>query len=211
MILRTIMILLLAGGLMAADLDSTRQARVSVYRLLGMDTTGTDNLGTGEVDFYVNQGIKRVNEDLRVYRKHENITLADGTYYYVLDSVVFLVAAWAMNSDSVYGLRAVNMDTFNGRWEFDEDGIGYPEYYFLWGDSVGFVPSPRASGNVVDVLYAHLIPTDSIRFLPSSYRFGAVLYAAFLAANDVGVDGQVFINSYAEFINSKRGIEPSKK
>jgi hypothetical protein len=200
--------LLLVSSGMAADLDSTRQARVAVYGLLGLDTTGTDNLSTGKVDFYVNQAIQKINEDLRIYRKHENISLVDGKKFYALDSVVFLTSAWCVNGDSTYGLRAVDMDTFYGVWEYDAENTGIPEYYFLLGDSLGVVPVPRSSGTV-KVLYTQQIPTDSLRIIPVKYRLGVVLFATYLASKQIGITG-TFYNDYVEFVNSKRGIDPSK-
>jgi len=207
----TFLVFLTFSGAFAADLDSTRQARVAVYNLMGMDTTGPANLSTGSVDFYVNQAVKKINEDLRVYRKNESITMTDGKMFYALDSVIFLTAAWLYNGDSIYGLKAADVDTFFGTWEFDEDISGIPEYYLMWGDSIGVIPIPRKSTTTVRVLYTHLIPTDSLGKVPSNYRFGIVLYATYLSAMHVGQDGQKFYSQYIDFVNSKRGVEPAKK
>lgn len=202
--------LLLFSVASGADLDSTRQARVAVYSLLGLDTTGTKNLPTNTVDFYVNQALQQVNEDLLISKKYQSITLVDGTLMYNVDSIVQAVSAWYLNGDSAYGLAYVSLDTFSRKLEYDQTGTAYPEYYYRWGDSVGFLPPPRQAGTV-RLYFVRTIPKDSLRIIPTNLKTGIVYYAAYLAAVDIFNDGSAYLKVYDEFVARKRGVVKSSE
>jgi len=208
----TILVFLTFSAAHAGNLDSTRQARVQVFRNLGLDTAGTSNLSTGSVDYYVRRAVNQVNEDLQAYKRQVSLTTVDGQMMYnVGDSMVNVIALIASNADSTYGLKYIDFDTNSLVWEYDEDGIGYPEYYFKWGDSIGVIPKPRKAGISMRLFYVGLIPTDSLRKLPEVYRDGVVLYATYLAAGNIGIDPVKYLGQYLDFLSRKRGVVQTRE
>jgi len=200
-----LLILLMAVSASAVDLDSTRQVRVAAYRLLQMDTTGNNALSTGVMDQWANMAINKVNEDLGSYRRTKLATMTDGSRLYVLDSCIQVTQCLMVTNDSIWGLEYIDLDNI----ERGVPGIinkittDFPTHYYIWGDSIGFIPTPVRSDSFW-VFYTHLIPEDSMRLLPYNHRYGVVLYTAYLAALDVGKDPTLILSQYNEFISTRK-------
>ncbi len=201
-----IMLLTVSVSALDVELDSTRHVRVMVYSLMGLDTNGTSKLAPSTADGYVGIAIGRTNEDLLGYKRNEFIVSGAGTRLYELDSVIELRACMLYVGDSVIGLKYINLD------EVDDSVLAIvnisssdiPEYYFRWGDSVGFLPPTANANDSFWVFYYAVLPADSIRLLNVDYRMGVVFYAAYLAAIDTKVDPTPYITAYKDFIATKR-------
>jgi hypothetical protein len=202
-----ISLVLFFGYAKAVDLDTLRQVRVATYSLLGMDTTGTNHLPTNRVDEYVKYAVRFANENLLAYKKNEIIVTVDGTRLYALDSVVSIIGAWYVSNDSIKSLQFIDLERLydSSLIEINDDGTGPPERYYRWGDSVGFIPTPRDVDSML-IFYCHVIPDDTLGLIPLSYRQGIVYLTASLAAMDIGRDGGLYMTMYQDFINRKRGV-----
>lgn len=202
------LIMLLAVGASALDteLDSVRQARVMVYSLMGLDTTGTSKLATGTVDGYVDAGIRKTNEDLLGYKRNAFIVSSAYQRLYVLDSMIEIRACFWYTHDSTIALKYINLeeaaDSVSEVVNISSDDR--PTHYFRWEDSVGFFPVIAEDNDSFWVFYYALLPADSISLMKVDYRMGVVFYAAYLAAIDTKVDPTPYITSYKEFIATKR-------
>lgn len=197
----------------SADLDSTRHVRVKVYSLLGVDTTGSNNLPTSQVDDYVNYSIGQTNNDLQCYRRVSLIVSTSGARYTALDSVVYINSCQLVTNDSIIGLHVIRSQeivdsvvAIENNTEDVDDGK-YPEYVFKWSDSVGFVPTPVQT-DTFQVLYTHVIPEDSMRLIPLNDRLGVLYYAVFLAATDISdPKAEFFLQRYESFIAKRAGLK----
>jgi hypothetical protein len=159
------------------------------------------------MDEYVKSGVRFLNEDILAYKKNEIIVSVEGTRLYALDSVVAIIGAWYISNDSLKSLQFIDLERLynSSLIEIDEEGKGPPERYYRWGDSVGFIPSPRNADSVL-IFYCHVIPDDTLGLIPLNYRQGVVYLTAVLAAMDVGGNHVKYMTMYQDFIDRKRGV-----
>ena len=203
-----ILLILLIPGVLSASvaIDSVRQARVMVYKMLNMDTTGTSNLPTAYVDQYVNMGIAQANEDLSGYQRSDSVQVANNVQMYAIDSVIDIKACWLVSDGELSPLTGLGIDSLDRKFfntvNLTEDEK--PEYYYKWGDSIGFLPEPNEA-DTFNVYYVHVIPLDSMRLLPYKYRYGAILWAVYISTMSVDMQrAEAFYKAYGTFIMQKK-------
>lgn len=198
-------LLLLCTSVYAVDLNTMAEAKVQVYKFHSFDTTGVDNLDTGTVSGYIGFGIARVNEDLLSRKLRTTIVTASGTELYGLDSAISVRACFAFSGNNIKGIKYLNIKDAPSQMleEIIVESDSLAEYYFRWGDSIGFLPTP-VGVDTFWIFYSSEISDGAISVLPYKYRLGAVLYAAYLAAIDIKVDPTPFLTAYNIFVKSKR-------
>lgn len=201
----TLLLVLLAVSVDGAVLDSTRQVRVAAYKLLQMDTTGTSALATADMDQWVNVAINKVNEDLSSYKRRKISTMTDGKRLYVLDSCIQVEQCFLITNDSIWALDFIDLDEADIKvFEIvSKTTDDYPTHYYMWGDSIGFIPTPIRADSFI-VFYNHLIPNDKMSLFPHNHRLGVVLYTAYLAALDTNKDATPFLQQYQEFVATRK-------
>lgn len=186
--------------------DSLRQARVEVYRLLNMDTTTPTILPNAMVNNFINVGIAQVNEDFSAYQRTDTIQTVKNQGLYRLDSVVQINSCWLISENTLMPLIGLSMDSLTAKF-FETLNIteeDKPQYYYKWGDSVGFFPKPSGV-DTFKVFFTHTIPLDSMRLLPYKYRYGAIVWGAYVAAVSIGSPkAPLLYQYYGTFLGSKK-------
>jgi hypothetical protein len=205
---------LLASVATAGVLDTNAKARIEVFKLLAMDTTGTSNLSTGIVDNFIYAGLERVCEDLSAKERVKKITLLKNYRHYLIDTssgydVINLRACLWIDGDSVVPLTPLDIDASpNVVWEqVNTAGLDRPGYFYRWGDSVGFIPMPAATDTVLVFYNTTVTPSStSMAEVPIDYRWGAVYWAAYLSAVRIGIDPAPYLSLYQQFVVTKKPV-----
>jgi len=212
MIKYILILLLICGSVYGVDLNTMAEARAQVYKFHGLDTTSVANLDTGTVNGYIGFGIARVNEDLLARKLRATVVTVSGTELYGFDSAINIRACFAFSGNNIKGIKYLNIEDAPSQLlsEVTVLSDSLAEYFYRWGDSIGFLPTPVGI-DTFWVFYSSEISDGEISVLPYKYRLGAVLYAAYLAAYDIKVDPSPFLSAYDMFIKSKRAEATGEK
>lgn len=187
-LVRIAVVLLLAGTLSAADMDSTSKLmRTSIYEQLYIDTTGSDGLPVYLAMQYARAGVERVGWDVGL-EKSKALTLAANTEAALVDTALIRVGGIAIDT----------LGTIRSRWlqevPFDSlKKVGYsggtanrnPTYYAVFGDSVYFAPVSAAINSFAVRYYAkanYLTDSTTVVNIPEEWRQAAIQWACVMAS-----------------------------